>query len=698
MPNSHFYKLKLNTMKKLLLSIVALAGGSVLFAQSYPASQVSDTKKAVLEEFTGIHCGFCPAGHAIADAIKTTHGDDAIIINVHAGSFAIPNAGEYDFRTTVGDDIDNEASPCGYPAGAMNRSTSYGGSIQTGTNCTATFAYSRGEWTNQASTVISSANSYVNVGLKADIDVSTNIMTVDWDAFFTANSTAGSNRITFALLQSNIEENQSGATGNPSQVLANGKYNHQHALRAYLTAGNYGDALTPTTMGSNPSGSFTYNIPASIGGIPTNLADMEIVAFIGEGTKCQDIVTGVVGDITYTFPAGTFSIDGSASTAHTLPSDMCTQSFTPEATFTNNSTTDPTDTLEVSYSLNGGTAVTSGDIISNVIAGGTYTHTFPAISLPAGNNTIVYSVSNGSSTTFVDMQSNNNSTASITIPYIPSTSIGATYTWDFESSAVGTGTWANTINTDDADFFVVDQSISSTTTDLGGYANSPKSFRHRLYNMANGQENDFVTYKFDLSGTTNPAFEFDYAYAQLASGSNDGLRISVSTDCGATWTQEFLETGNAFATGAVDGVNIFYPVAGDWGSKSVDLSNYKVTDVIIKVTVISATNGNCIYLDNINVRESTVGIDPIAAQGGLTAFPNPTADISTITFELTESTSVNTEIVNALGSVVFNNVETMNAGTQKVVFDGTELPDGIYFVNLTIGDEVITKKVSLIKQ
>ena len=44
-----------------------------------------------------------------------------------------------------------------------------------------------------------------------------------------------------------------------------------------------------------------------------------------------------------------------------------------------------------------------------------------------------------------------------------------------------------------------------------------------------------------------------------------------------------------------------------------------------------------------------------------------------------------------------NGTETMNVGTQTLNFDGSKLPNGIYFVNLTIGEKLITKKVSILK-
>ena len=56
------------------------------------------------------------------------------------------------------------------------------------------------------------------------------------------------------------------------------------------------------------------------------------------------------------------------------------------------------------------------------------------------------------------------------------------------------------------------------------------------------------------------------------------------------------------------------------------------------------------------------------------------------------------EVVNVLGEVVYtSNGGVMQAGNQKLTFDGSGLSNGFYFVNLTIGKSTITKKVSLRK-
>ena len=42
---------------------------SAVMAQGIPVSQNASNRNVLLEEFTGVNCGFCPDGHRIADEI-----------------------------------------------------------------------------------------------------------------------------------------------------------------------------------------------------------------------------------------------------------------------------------------------------------------------------------------------------------------------------------------------------------------------------------------------------------------------------------------------------------------------------------------------------------------------------------------------------------------------------------------------------
>jgi len=80
----------------------------------------------------------------------------------------------------------------------------------------------------------------------------------------------------------------------------------------------------------------------------------------------------------------------------------------------------------------------------------------------------------------------------------------------------------------------------------------------------------------------------------------------------------------------------------------------------------------------------------------LSIYPNPTADVSTIEFNLSTSKAVLLSVRDMTGKeVIVKDFRTLSAGVQKIAFDATNLTNGIYFASMKIGEEVITKKLSV---
>ena len=126
------------------------------------------------------------------------------------------------------------------------------------------------------------------------------------------------------------------------------------------------------------------------------------------------------------------------------------------------------------------------------------------------------------------------------------------------------------------------------------------------------------------------------------------------------------------------------------------VSNYLNAHAV--VMVVDANTGEILNADIAPITTINSISDLEAAQIQLNVYPNPTSDVSTISFNLKSSESVSLEVYNAMGSLVYSeNAGVMNAGNQKFTFNGSELNSGFYFVNLTIGNKVISKKVSLLK-
>jgi thiol-disulfide isomerase/thioredoxin len=74
-------------------------------------------------------------------------------------------------------------------------------------------------------------------------------------------------------------------------------------------------------------------------------------------------------------------------------------------------------------------------------------------------------------------------------------------------------------------------------------------------------------------------------------------------------------------------------------------------------------------------------------------YPNPVSTTGQIRFNLENPTLVSFEVVNSIGQKVFSNIpSTLTAGTQVLDFDASTLLSGVYYMNLYLGNEVITRK------
>lgn len=319
-------------MKKHLLTYSLLLFGLCAGAQTI-VSTTAQNKKVILEEFTGIYCTFCPQGHAIAQAMKDADPTNVFLINVHVGSFAAPSGGDPDFRTPFGTAIANQSGLTGYPAGTVNRTVFAGLSQGSGT------AMGRGNWSNAGNQTTPQA-SYVNVAVESSINVQTNVLTVHVESYYTGSSPIATNKLNVALLQNNTKGPQTG--GN----LGN-NYNHQHRL-VHMITGQWGEDITTTSSGTFVDRTYNYTIPAAYNGVPVDIAELEIVAFVAETT--QKIISGNGCKPTYT---GFVGSDVNLKAVNNI-SSQCMNSIGPKIQIQNISP-NPLTSLAITYDINSGT-------------------------------------------------------------------------------------------------------------------------------------------------------------------------------------------------------------------------------------------------------------------------------------------------------------------------------------------------------
>lgn len=243
-------------------------------AQTLVSTEVQP-RNAVLEEFTGIHCVYCPDGHAIAATILENNPGRALTIAIHQGSFAAPSVGEPDFRTPWGNALASQASVSGYPSGTVNRHV-FSGSIT---------ALNRGDWVSRCNEIMAQ-DSPLNIGVESNYNEASRELTIHVELFYTSNAAQSSNFINVALIQDHVFGPQTG--GN-----AGSNYEHMHMLRDLIT-GQWGDEITTTTEGSFVDRTYTYTVPEDFLGVPCVVENCQIAVFVTE--THQEVITGDVVD------------------------------------------------------------------------------------------------------------------------------------------------------------------------------------------------------------------------------------------------------------------------------------------------------------------------------------------------------------------------------------------------------------------
>lgn len=279
-------------MKKILsLSILGLFACFCANAQTPEfVSTEPSNKNVIIEEFTGINCGYCPMGHKAVREYEEANPGRAFGINIHQGIYAAA------YTTQWGNAIANQTGLSGYPSGTVNRH------VFSGT----TTAIHPADCAQYAD-IIKEQSSFVNVAAQATIDAETRTLTIDVEAYYTADAETGMNLLNVALLQDSIIGTQSGSSYNPEQVTSDGQYIHMNMLRDLIT-GQWGDTIQ-VEEGVIPAGTlfqktYTYQIPTIISNEPIKLTHLNLVVFIAKdkqeiytGSKCIPTVENIPTEI-----------------------------------------------------------------------------------------------------------------------------------------------------------------------------------------------------------------------------------------------------------------------------------------------------------------------------------------------------------------------------------------------------------------
>lgn len=265
-------------MKRIVLSVMfALCGLLSPMAQSvYNVSTSIQKKNVLLEEFTGIHCGWCPEGHKVATQLVNAIPDGAYVVAVHTGYYSVPAGNEPDYRTDMGEYINKmfNIDNAGFPSGMINRDDFGRGIAVSG----------RDRWTNDA-LLIKKQDAPVNLYIKSKYNGLTSTINIHVEGYYTAEPDAPAEQyLNVILTQDNIVGPQNGGS-------AGDEYTHNHMLRDNISPLE-GTKIDNAGKGNYFTFDYSYQLPENIKGIKVMPEDINIIAYVVDKVKISNAAGG----------------------------------------------------------------------------------------------------------------------------------------------------------------------------------------------------------------------------------------------------------------------------------------------------------------------------------------------------------------------------------------------------------------------
>jgi len=368
-----------------------------------------------------------------------------------------------------------------------------------------------------------------------------------------------------------------------------------------------------------------------------------------------------------------------------IPAVQCTTSFTAMDTIRNFGSGVITS-CTINYQLDGNTPMTqnwTGSIASEGVA----VVTLPVATTVAGPHTLKVWTSNPNGSTDYN---------------------GANDAWTYKFVIEGTAAVSPLVEGFQSTFPPAGWSIENIpssiytwgkATNCGSFGNSTASSRMDFYDAPAGNICNLYLHNIDLSSSaTTAALSFDVAYAPYDNTTNDQLDVEASSDCGVSWTNVYSKNGSGLSTAPAITTAAFVPSKTQWRTEGVNLNAFAgKSNVLVRFKATSAY-GNDLYIDNINLSNSQLGILTYNLETGLSVFPNPAASLVNIRFILPQTEQVKLTIYNSLGQQVYVAEQgTLNSGEQLMELNTSALASGIYFITLQAGDLTASKKLSVKK-
>ena len=228
------------------------------------------------------------------------------------------------------------------------------------------------------------------------------------------------------------------------------------------------------------------------------------------------------------------------------------------------------------------------------------------------------------------------------------------------------------------------------TIQTWGLNNSTYSATMQLYDYSGSKQLDeLISANISLPLQDSIFLRFDLAYQMIHPVIADTMRIYISDDCGASFTEIYKKGGADLQTHDTLSPQFIPLYPHHWRKEYVDITSYKGNDVILKFETYNRS-GNNLYIDNIWVYQ---GAEPVGIkEEPLTQFsvyPNPVQNYITIDLGKNELKNASIEIMDIMGKTILN--KNVDQKINKI--NMSDYSNGIYLIKLTNTHGNIVQKI-----
>lgn len=219
-----------------------------------------ETANILIEEFGGVRCVGCPAGHSLIKEMKSIYKEKLVVISVHTGSFSFPySENKFDYRLPENDQLISElGKPIGYPVATINRKLFDGESSR---------MLSPTQWPGYLAKVISQKTA-LKIEINPSYNAGLNNLTFTTNIKLTRDTILPNLYLSLLLVEDNITDYQLTPTGKQPD------YVHQNVVRHWFTPSS-GIFLSKLSSKENLPFSYNFILPSL-----WNTNNLRIIAII----------------------------------------------------------------------------------------------------------------------------------------------------------------------------------------------------------------------------------------------------------------------------------------------------------------------------------------------------------------------------------------------------------------------------------